>query len=339
MENPSPNLPDLRSERRYASKVGFALLVYALASLGLQYAAQMIIMNYSPALLDNSFAYYAALLLPTYILGTPVCAFVMHLAPAAPPEKKKMRPSQFFVALLMCMTLLYAGNLLGNTFGTLADRLFGGSSGISELIADADPLANIIFVVILAPVVEELIFRKFIVDRFRRYGEAIAVVSSGLLFGLFHGNFYQFFYAALLGMFFAFIYAKTGRIRLTVILHMIINFFGGVVSTWIVDNCYEGYEALMEIIPSLDPSQITDELMAEIITYLPSLTILSAYSTLILGAAVAGFVLFIVKRRKFKFSPGPVSLESDTFSVTWVNAGVILFTVFCAVLFALNLTA
>ena len=46
--------------------------------------------------------------------------------------------------------------------------------------------------VIIAPVMEELVFRKYLVDRLVPYGQKTAVVLSGLFFGLFHGNFISF---------------------------------------------------------------------------------------------------------------------------------------------------
>ena len=42
-------------------------------------------------------------------------------------------------------------------------------------------------------------FRKLLIDRIVPFGQRVAVVVSGLAFGLFHGNFYQFFYAFSLG--------------------------------------------------------------------------------------------------------------------------------------------
>ena len=74
-----------------------------------------------------------------------------------------------------------------------------------------------------APVFEELIFRKVLIDRTVKYGEYVSIVLSGIMFGLLHGNFSQFFFAALIGMLFAYIYIRTGRIRYTIFLHMAIN--------------------------------------------------------------------------------------------------------------------
>ena len=65
---------------------------------------------------------------------------------------------------------------------------------------------------VLAPVFEELVFRKVLVDHVLPFGEWPAILFSGITFGLFHGNLTQFFYAALLGMVLAYVYIRTGNI-------------------------------------------------------------------------------------------------------------------------------
>ena len=57
------------------------------------------------------------------------------------------------------------------------------------------------------------------------------IVFSALMFGLFHMNLYQFFYAFLLGLVFGYVYLRTRRLRYTVFMHMSINAIGGVTIT------------------------------------------------------------------------------------------------------------
>ena len=343
MENLPSSTPNLKPERRYCSVIGFSLLIYAVISLTLQTLGQTLMTQYAPELLDVPLVFFAVLLLPSYIIGTPVCALGMRFSPPEKLEKKRMRPSHFFIAIFMCFTLMYAGNLIGTFVGTLADNLCGGQSGIAELLTNSSTLANLIFVVILAPIVEELIFRKFIVDRMVRYGELTAVLCSGLLFGLFHGNFYQFFYTALLGMFFAFIYVKTGRIRITMLIHAIVNFFGGVVAPAILELLDSDYETVLnealDILSNATDFGAIEEATEMLLPLLPGMLAFSVYEMFFMGCVVAGFVMFIVRRRKITFAKGRIDLDGNAFSVTWVNVGVILFSVMCAVLFALNLTA
>ena len=86
--------------------------------------------------------------------------------------------------------------------------------------------AIFLFMVVLAPIFEEIFYRRVVIDRLRRYGDIPAIIISGLMFGLIHGNFSQFFYAAFLGMVFGAVYVYTGKLGYSVFLHMLINFMG-----------------------------------------------------------------------------------------------------------------
>ena len=45
-----------------------------------------------------------------------------------------------------------------------------------------------VFATLFAPVFEEYLFRKVIIERTKQYGERFTVIYSALVFGLFHGN-------------------------------------------------------------------------------------------------------------------------------------------------------
>ncbi len=77
---------------------------------------------------------------------------------------------------------------------------------------------------IVAPVVEELIFRGVILDGLQiRYGAKTAVIVSSLLFGLTHLIPWAIVNAFLLGFFFAWLRLKTGSLRLCMIAHAMYN--------------------------------------------------------------------------------------------------------------------
>lgn len=82
---------------------------------------------------------------------------------------------------------------------------------------------GVLVVGILAPIVEEIIFRKLLIDNMSKYGIVASVTISAFLFGLFHGNLAQFFYAWALGIVFGFVYVYTGKIIYTILLHMSVN--------------------------------------------------------------------------------------------------------------------
>ena len=121
--------------------------------------------------------------------------------------------------------------IVGNLVGIGVNSLLSPNSVnlVGELATAAGMSAEtVIAFVVLAPVFEELVFRKVLVDRVLPFGEWPAILFSGITFGLFHGNLTQFFYAALLGMVLAYVYIRTGNILYTIGIHACINFLGGV---------------------------------------------------------------------------------------------------------------
>ena len=58
----------------------------------------------------------------------------------------------------------------------------------------------ILYVAVVAPVVEELLFRGAVLRSFQPFGKRFAIVFSALLFGLFHGNLIQIPFAFLTGL-------------------------------------------------------------------------------------------------------------------------------------------
>jgi len=79
-------------------------------------------------------------------------------------------------------------------------------------------------VAIVAPVVEELIFRGLILHGLRRnYNAIVAVIISALLFALFHLNPWQFPATFVLGLLLGWIMIRTNNILLAIIGHSINN--------------------------------------------------------------------------------------------------------------------
>lgn len=77
---------------------------------------------------------------------------------------------------------------------------------------------------VLAPVMEELVFRGICFGRIRKFADKkMTIILSALLFGIYHMNLVQFIYAFLMGLVFAAIYEKYRNIVLTVTAHIFAN--------------------------------------------------------------------------------------------------------------------
>ncbi len=82
-------------------------------------------------------------------------------------------------------------------------------------------------VVIVAPVIEEIIFRGIILDGLlKRYSPQKSIIISSLLFGIVHLNPWQFAGAFLIGIFIGWVYYKTGKLTLAILIHFVNNLIG-----------------------------------------------------------------------------------------------------------------
>lgn len=145
-------------------------------------------------------------------------------------RREQMDASELTMWILFCFGLAYLGNFASQILMFLVEISTGLSmvNPVETMVFEINLPILFVATVILAPFVEEMMFRKLLLDRIGFLGELPAIIFSGFIFGVFHGNLYQFLYAFLLGSTFAFIYCKTGKIRYTIFIHMIVNFMGGI---------------------------------------------------------------------------------------------------------------
>ena len=77
---------------------------------------------------------------------------------------------------------------------------------------------------VVSPITEEIIFRGLIFNRMRRYmPHAAAVIVSGLLFGIYHGNWVQGFYGGCMGILMAYLYERTHSFFTPCLFHATAN--------------------------------------------------------------------------------------------------------------------
>ena len=322
-----------KSMRKSFSGLGWRFLIGTLVI----YAVQMIVMGIAgvvkPEWLEDTTISLILAVLPLYLIGMPVLIAVVKRMPGEAPVKKSITPGQFILALLMCYTLMYGGNLVGVLITTVVGVLKGSAvqNTIMTVATGSNMFVTFIYMVICAPILEEYIFRKLIVDRTAKYGEGVAIVLSGLMFGLFHGNLNQFAYAFLLGGFLAFMYVKTGNLKITIGLHMCINFMGAVVSVLLLKAIH--LEEYQEIAMNGGDSQ---EIMDFMMRYLPGWIGYMIYILFILAAVITGLVLLIVFRKKLKVEPGQIA-KGQRFRTVICNPGMLCYCIFWIIMIILQM--
>ena len=257
-------------------------------SLGLSFLPASVTPNIT-ALLS-----FAMIVISVDIIGFPLILGLTRNIPTREIQKQKFGFFKFLPYIFMTFGIGIPLSFVGSLVNTMLTVPFGGSntSVILELLNSSSILPRILVVGILAPIFEELIFRKVLIDRLSRYSTFLAIFVSGLFFGLYHGNFSQFFFATGIGLLFAFLYSKTGKIHLTIILHMIVNLFTSVITTTALQKVHAAN-------PNMDMSRefLMSHPEALTATILMGLT----YACLAL-LTIIGIIIFIIfaATRKFR---------------------------------------
>ncbi|MES2509895.1 MAG: type II CAAX endopeptidase family protein [Pseudomonadota bacterium] len=98
-------------------------------------------------------------------------------------------------------------------------------------------LAAVIATCVLAPVLEEMLFRGIILRSFlNQYPRWQAILGSSLLFGFAHLNIYQFFVALLIGVMLGWLYERTRSLIPCIAFHAFYNMGISVFEALYVDN-------------------------------------------------------------------------------------------------------
>lgn len=319
------------SNKKLFSQIGLRLFIGTLIIFAVQLIFGAIAGNI-PAVATSGDLSVLVSMLPMYIIAFPIIFLMFKSIPVQiSGEKKKMSVKHLIVAFIMC----YAGTYICNLLASILTGIIGAlkQSDVENVMANLTSSislpVNLFIVVICAPIMEELLFRKTLIDRTAHFGEGISILFSGLVFGLFHGNLVQFGYAFLLGVFFGFIYIKTKNIVYPIILHMVINFFGSFLGSIIME--LSGFYNL--------PTDATEsEMMAFMMENAGGMMIYFGYALAIIILVIVGIVLFVKNRKNFVCAPGEVTIEKGTrFTTMILNVGMILYCIFWIVMIVMQL--
>lgn len=315
-----------RNIRRTA--VGFA--VFAAAYLLASVAVTMAVRIYCPAFARSDLYLWFMSVVPLYLVAFPfLILFFGATTPVRPVEKKRLGLSRLILLIPVCIFIAAVGSFVGDKVSTALDSLpFFQTVNPVESLVNTNLLCAFICTVVIAPIMEELIFRKALLDRVSPAGEGFAIFLSALFFGAFHGNFSQFFYTFALGLLLAFVYLRTGRVIYTILLHMAFNFCGGFVSMLMSSD--------LELLESL-AGVPTDEILfsdSVVRSFDRILNLVCSNAFLV----VVGLIVFIMVAKEL-FTGARASAtftKRECRRAVWGNFGTWLMLFVCLVIFALN---
>lgn len=247
----------------------------------------------------------------------PLAALLLRRLPVAAPEKGKISARHFFAFLPILYLCSYVGSQLSQWLIALLADAFGLQMGsaLGTLLL-THPLVMVFILLLAAPLCEEWFFRKLLLDRACIYGEKLAIFVSALLFACYHTSVYQFFYAFFVGLILGYLYLRTGKLWVTVLMHAVFNLLCSILPYVMLR--FGIFAAFME-------AETVDEQIAVILANPVGAAVACVYGFICLGLLIGGCLLLGKFRKKVFFKPAACPLPPDTEgAAAFVNVGMLL---------------
>ncbi len=328
---------DLKKIRKSYSRAELNHAIYSLIALVLTIIASIVIQMVRG---DEQMSIVMQAMISFVIMygvSFPVFLLLSKRLPATPPENHSLSFGKILLLFFVSIGMMIVGNFIGILLNAVMLSLFHISTQdttLQELVFSSQGILISLVAVLCAPIIEEILYRKILIDRTRRFGEKTAIILSGVMFGLFHGNFTQFFYAMFLGMLFACVYMRTGKIIYTIILHMMVNFWGSFMPLLTLRGIDS---SLMDSLMNGDTAQLIQLIPQHISELIPFL-FCNVFLTYAMG--IVGIVLlfaYFLKRMRIEPASEPVP-KGKRFSVAYINLGFLCFLIVTGVQFVLSIS-
>ena len=313
--------------RTNASLVWYSLIGIAAIFL-IQFLGTLIFGEKFTAFYESPYYAFIMQVVGMYLIAFPLLCLMLRSLPTAQRKESDMDLEEFGYIFLVSEAIVMAGAMLSSWLTDLVGNMLGHEivDTTSDLIRQTPLWLVILVAVILGPIVEELIFRKIMIDKLSVYGDRVAIVITAVTFGLFHGNLYQLFYATALGLVLGYMYAKTRRSIYNVVLHIIINFMGTVPTLLLTDSLNR-------------LSEVTEETVMEGQLAIDMLLV-SGYSLLQYGLAFAGVAVLVIAIKNQAIDvPNECDISvpaKHRFRVFFFNFGTILFLAYAIAQYILS---
>ena len=147
------------------------------------------------------------------------------------PEKPSFTVLSFLHYFMLFQAAQWIGGIINYPIMTLFTKL-GLNLSFSEEAARGGSLTNapmLFYTILIAPLMEELVFRGVFYHRFRSYGKYFAAFCTAFFFALMHSNFLQFAPAFSMGIILFFIRDRYG-LPYSILLHFSNNLLAIVIN-------------------------------------------------------------------------------------------------------------
>ena len=186
---------DIKTAKNTFKDISFGLFI----AMALMLVILFVIGKLAPSeIFENAWITYSLNFVVMYVIAFPIAYLFVRGLPKYDTDvqtENKMNTGTFVRLFISAAFLMYVGNIIGTvvtgffTFFKYFLRDIPSQSFTEMFDRDSSPV-TIIYVAVIAPIFEEIVFRKVIIDRTKRFGYMPAIIFSGVAFGFFHGNFF-----------------------------------------------------------------------------------------------------------------------------------------------------
>lgn len=148
-----------------------------------------------------------------------------------PKPSKKDCWKMFFIAIVFVGLIQY--------IIIYAQAHWGFRNTAVYQILDVEGLDNVftqiiyvLSIAVIPGIIEELFFRKGMIDLTRKYGDKFAIIFSSLIFAVSHLNLAQGVFSFFFGLVMGTLYLKTGTLKYSILIHILNNFYAAF--SWIM---------------------------------------------------------------------------------------------------------
>ncbi|MBR6618263.1 MAG: CPBP family intramembrane metalloprotease [Oscillospiraceae bacterium] len=239
--------------------------------------------------------------------------------------KPKVPMKTVFRWILICLGITYASVYVSRFFWMILQALTGWEIVAQDFSSESSwlsMLTNIIAMVIYAPLFEEMMFRGTIFRSTQKGGDLASALLCGIAFGLWHTNYDQTLYTAVMGFAACVLFVKSGSLWAPILMHALMNSIGAFQSI-ILGSMNLNMTELTDL-TSMTDEQAIEFLMENAVPFL----FLMLSSFLVMGLMGAGLILLIIElvqhKQLFRFEKAEGDLPTGKKLVICLTSPVML---------------
>jgi membrane protease YdiL (CAAX protease family) len=137
--------------------------------------------------------------------------------------REKMRPAVFVQIFVIAFGAQFVFSVLAELLNALLGKV--GASATDMYSSAMESMMNVpgyIYIMLLGPIMEELVFRSAIMKKLERYGASFAIVMSAMFFACYHIFFVQVVFAFPVGILLGYV-AYRYSVKWSMLMHILYN--------------------------------------------------------------------------------------------------------------------